>query len=471
MIGSAAVIDLSVGWISCSRSPRAEDTAVLADHAAPIDLDKPYSRDDFRFLDGAIGRASIVQLGESLHITEEIPQVRVRFVRYLHEQLGFDTLALEGSLAQAWIAEEHLARTGDVTGAQQIAWFPLWRTPAMRELMAYVAETRSTAHSLYLTSFDEEIGASAAYDGDDGVVTALVDLLREYAPASAAQIHAGLAAIVRCGGDYDELVDNRSAAVAAVAALEIWVRAATPHVQPPMHAAALAMIPENFRDMMDLCTRAEGMSSSWQQLRDEINAHVALELRDRVSVSHKIILWAHHSHVAYDSTGENVPSMGQHLRDRVGRDVYTIGTFAGSGRVVTGELFGERNLPSIRQFGVERMLDAVDHPAYFIDVSRLPTSDPDAGWLVEQTSRMETFYRRPTVLAKDFDGAIYLSHVHAASFVDSTAVRCLLWLWGFVLEHAIAFALVILVGLVLVIRAVVRRVVRRFDLDSCYCHS
>jgi hypothetical protein len=42
----------------------------------------------------------------------------------------------------------------------------------------------------------------------------------------------------------------------------------------------------------------------------------------------------------------------------------------------------------------------------------------------------------------------------------SFSVRCALWLWGFVLEHAIAFVLVILVGLGLVIRWIVRRLVR-----------
>jgi hypothetical protein len=148
--------------------------------------------------------------------------------------------------------------------------------------------------------------------------------------------------------------------------------------------------------------------------------------------------------------------MGQHLRDRAGRDVYTIGTFAGHGRVITGELFGERGLPSIRKFGVERMLAAVDRDAYFVDVSRLP-ADPEAGWNVEQVSRMETFFRRPTILAKDFDGAIYVDRVHPSPFTDA---KWLLRLWGFVLEHAIGFAIVLAAAVGLTIRAIVRRIIR-----------
>jgi erythromycin esterase-like protein len=201
------------------------------------------------------------------------------------------------------------------------------------------------------------------------------------------------------------------------------------------------------------------MQTNWQQMRDEVNTRTALAIRERISPAHKVILWAHHSHVAYDATGENVPSMGQHLRERAGKDVYTIGTFAGHGRVITGELYGERGLPSIRKFGVERMLGAVDRDAYFVDVSRLP-ADPDAGWNREQVSRMETFFRRPTILAKDFDGAIYLDRVHPAAFTESTGARWLLRLWGFVLEHAIGFAIVILAAIGFIIRAMVRRIIR-----------
>ena len=465
VIAVAAVIDLAVGWVSCSDAPRAADVAVLAERATPLDLAAPYAAADYRFLDAAVGSASIVQLGESLHITDELPRVRTRFVRYLHEQLGFDTIALEGSLVQAWLAEDELAHAGDVERAQAIAWFPLWHTPAMRELMAYVASTRATSHPLYLASFNEEIGASAAYEGDEGVVTALFGALRGYAPppptANLADVQRGLAAIVRCGGDYPDLAEQRVEALAAVTALDAWVRAAVPQVAPPPHAAVLARIPGNFLAMADLCTRAEGMGEQWQELRDELNAASVLDLRDHVSTAHKIITWAHHSHVAYDSTHENVPSMGQHLRDRAGSGVYTIGTFAGGGRVITGELFGERDVPSIRQFGVERMLGAVGRDAYFVDVSRLPATDPQAGWRIEQTSRLETFFRRPTVLARDFDGAVFFAHVHPAYFIDGSAAHWLLWIWGFVLEHAVGFGLALAAGVLLGVRAIVRWLVRR----------
>jgi uncharacterized protein (DUF2062 family) len=73
---------------------------------------------------------------------------------------------------------------------------------------------------------------------------------------------------------------------------------------------------------------------------------------------------------------------------------------------------------------------------------------------------METFFRRPTILAKDCDGAIYLDRVHPAAFTESTGARWLLRLWGFVLEHAIGFAIVIACAIGFTIRAIVRRIIR-----------
>jgi erythromycin esterase len=459
VVCAAALIDLAAGWSSCSTAPRREDVAILTARAAALDLDRPYAAADYKFLDTAIGSASIVQLGESLHLTDEFPRARLRVIQYLHEQLGFDTLALEGSLTQSWLAQEHLDRSTApqrIARAQELAWFVLWQTAAMRKVMAYVDATRSTPRPLYLTSFDVQVGMSAAYQGEPRIVNDLLDALRVYGPppdpAREPALRRGLSAIIRCSGLATGA--NREAAQRAVDELAAWITAIAPRVEPTAHAAALGMIPDNLRDNIELCVRTAGAREMWQETRDVLNARTALKLRDRLSSTRRVILWAHHSHVVHNATGAHVPSMGQHLRDQLGREVYTVGTFAGAGRVFDGALFGERDLPSIVQVGVERMLGAVDRPAYFVDVSRLPTDDPSAGWLVEQRSRFETVSRRPTILAKDFDGAIYLARVHPGAFSDAVAVRWLLRIWGFIIEHALGLAIVIVASLVAGIRAI-----------------
>ncbi len=340
----------------------------------------------------------------------------------------------------------------------------------MREVMAYVASTQRTAAPLYLTSFDVEIGQSTAFGDDEDVVAALFAALHAFGPppgADAAREAAwrrALLPVVHCPSNADDLADHRDEALAAIAALDGWVAAIAPQVtaqRPPAHVAALRMIPENFRDEVELCTRVRAAGGSWQATRDELNAVNAETLRERLSATRKIILWAHHSHVAYDSTGHDTVSMGERLHARHPDQLYTIGLFAGGGRIIDGVLFGERELPSTRTFGVERLLRAVDRDAYFVDLKTLPTTDPRAGWLVEDTSRMESLERRPTILAKDFDGAIYIATVHPADFIDSVAGRWMLRALGFVEAHALGVGLVLVIGLAWLAWAIARAIVRR----------
>ena len=131
-----------------------------------IDLATPDRATDYDYLRTAVGARSIVQLGESIHLTDEFPRAQLRLVQHLHESMGFDVLALEGSVVNAWLAMERLYGapndTAAVAAAQEIAWFPLWDTSAMREVMRYVAATQRTASPLYLASFDMQAGQSRA---------------------------------------------------------------------------------------------------------------------------------------------------------------------------------------------------------------------------------------------------------------------------------------------------------------------
>jgi erythromycin esterase-like protein len=129
----ALALDTAIGLIPRSSPPRQSDVEAIAARSIKVDVTTPYVARAFDFLATTAGRASIVALGESLHVTAEFPLARVRFVQFLHERLGFDVLALEGSGTQAWLAQEYLYRTPPevadrINLAQQMAWFKLWNT-------------------------------------------------------------------------------------------------------------------------------------------------------------------------------------------------------------------------------------------------------------------------------------------------------------------------------------------------------
>ena len=69
IVGAAA--ELIVSLVPLSSAPRETDRASLAKAAVPIDFATPYTANSFGFLREAVGDRSIVELGESIHVTAE----------------------------------------------------------------------------------------------------------------------------------------------------------------------------------------------------------------------------------------------------------------------------------------------------------------------------------------------------------------------------------------------------------------
>jgi hypothetical protein len=97
-------------------------------------------------------------------------------------------------------------------------------------------------------------------------------------------------------------------------------------------------------------------------------------------------------------------------------------------------------LPALNKVGVERLLAAVQPGSYFIDVSRLPTDDTTAGWLTPQSSRMEGRWTQSTVLAKDFDGALYVPEVTPGTGMVPDGPFKVLQVFGLAADHSMMAA-------------------------------
>ncbi len=135
-MGPAGILT-TVKLLSCALL--AMSATNQSSHAAPVPLDanKPYAAADYAFLSPAIGASRVVALGESIHVTREMPRIRLQMVRYLHEQMGFNLIAFEGSLMDAWTAQEHAYQVKDslemrAAAMKREAFFGLWQTTPMQ---------------------------------------------------------------------------------------------------------------------------------------------------------------------------------------------------------------------------------------------------------------------------------------------------------------------------------------------------
>jgi erythromycin esterase len=393
----------------------------------PLDIGKPYRVDDYAFLDAAVGSRSVVALGESIHVTQEMPLVRQRFVRYLHERKGFEVLALEGSLMDAWTAQEHVYANGVVgPAASQLytreALFGLWQTAPMEAVVAEALKPQSGARAIYLTSFDLQPGMARAYGGSaEKSLGAFLAAVHALDPSVTDQaLHdwtASLSPSLECKSSQTD--------PHALSDLEHWIESSAASAvaarRPAMHVAALKLVPTMLRYRLQQCSEWLAASKSmvvYQRSRDALNAKIAMALLVRFP---KMMLWAHHSHLHYNSLRQSIPSMGQHLHGALGDQLYTIGVFALDGaamdtskvdaaegvEVVTA--LAAKPLPDDARFSAERALAGLSKSDFFVDLKAAPVA-----WAQPGFSRLETTGRMHTALSNDFDGAIFLHQVHGA---------------------------------------------------------
>jgi erythromycin esterase len=441
--------------VACAAQPGADSSPAPVTHA--VDSSAPSgAAPPADYLDRYVDGRSIIQLGESIHVTEEFPRVRLQLVRRLHERHGFDVLAFEGSALGAWLAQDHLYRSRDQPAAaarraQELAWFGLWQTRPMLEVMDYVASTLDTPSPLYLASFDIQPGISRAFGGSaPRALDALFEALKAYAPpddaAAPERWRDTIAPLLRCSRSAPpKSVAERQDAEGAVAALKVWLDRAGPSVaslRGEQHARALADIPTSLGASIELCWRVQGGATrTYQESRDALNAQRALDLRDRVSLSHKLMLWAHHSHINYNTAGKNPASMGQHLHERLGDELYSVGLFAGEGQALEireGELIevAPRQIAPTRDYGVESLLASIAGGSYFLDLAPLRTN---AAWLEPLRARQEVLGRSHIIPARDFDAAVFVREVHAARLLMlSPGLDRLLHMYGWLLDHVVA---------------------------------
>jgi erythromycin esterase len=474
VVSRAGVLLLQLALGCIPGAQRAPESTPAFVH--PLTLEGPHRAADFAFLKAAVGGRSVVQLGESIHVTDEFPRMRLSVLRYLHEEMGFDVLAFEGSLVDAWLAEEHLARSADplatrAARAQEIAWFPLWQTAAMGEVMRYVASTRDTAHPLYLSSFDIQVGSGRAY-GEDAL-TPLFEALSAYGVSRDAKTtqrwSQDLLPFFRCFPSAEDQprgqVREEAGARVAIGEISAWINEISPKIaqRSPVHARALAQVPDVLEDALALCRMASAGPdpiTSYQQERDRLNAGNVLALRDTVSKGHRIMVWAHHSHVHHNGLGKGTPSMGQHLRAAIPADLYTIGLFAGEGTAL--DINEAALIPAapralrVPQAGdVEDLLAGLCGGIAFVELTNAAAAD--ARWNAPAPARQELRHVVETLPAQDFHAAIFLPRVQAAelSFL-SPLVRHGLHAYGYARDHLAAIA----VGVVLLLMAAAVRVMR-----------
>ena len=339
---------------------------------------------DLDFLRDLVGDARIVALGENTHGTRDFFEMKARILRFLVEEMDFDTFAIEATWPEARRLDRYV-RTGEGDPRELLSglYFWTWNTESVLEMIEWMR-----AHN--------EAGGDLGFHGVDmqypGMALHLVrEYVREVDPESERLMTDRLACLTLFANDHRGRFPNlrygdqtNAERVECGMSLEAARRFLTEKQEAYELAAgeeAFAVARQALRVAFQYHLNATGV-----QWRDESMAENTIWLSDRIGPSGRMVLWAHNFHVATVA-----PLQGHYQREAFGDDMVVLGFTHEHGRL-TAFLARESGSCTgpLQQFDLEdpipnsyeAYLAGASAPEFVLDFRDLE-NEPGNAWLFE----------------------------------------------------------------------------------------
>ena len=411
-----------------------EVTAWIEANAHPFDgphLSLP--NEGLAFLRDIVGDARIVALGENTHGARDFFEMKARILRFLVEEMGFNTFAIEAS----WPESRRLGRyvrtgEGDPVKLLSGLYFWTWNTESVLEMIEWMRAHNEAGGDIGFHGFDMQVPGMALHNvreyirevdpGRTAVVAGQLHCLTVFAndhrgrwppPGYYGYRDQPEAYRELCGASLDEarelLLANREEYEAAAGedAFEVALQSLRVAFQHHLRA--------NHRLPID--------RARW---RDEAMAENTEWISRRIGPEGRMVLWAHNFHVA------TRPGLqGSYLRETFGDDMVVVG-FSHEGGSFTAKHSGlpdrdlrEHELEAPVPGSYEHYLSTASFPRLVLDLRGLDPDAPGSSWLAG--SRMfrvigavynpanRARYWQPTPLAERFDVIIHFERTRATT--------------------------------------------------------
>jgi erythromycin esterase len=297
--------------------------------------DPTQQSDDLQPLEGMIGSAHVVGMGEGTHGTRDFFLLKHRVFEFLVRQMGFTRFAIEATSPEADDVNRYvLGGDGDPKKLLSHLYFWTWNTQEVLDLILWMRQWNSTASASQRVQF---AGIDMQFPGAS--MDSVAAFIARVDPASSGFIDDHFSCITPFRNHFQLYAQQPtvyaardSAAKAACAAdlqsvydLIAGKRAAYEPVEPNSYETVLhhARLVQQFEAWIALSNNL-GLSSF---ARDKAMAENVIWIKDHSPPGTKIALWAHNQHV------NAIPNlMGGYLRAKYAADYLALGFLFGHGR-------------------------------------------------------------------------------------------------------------------------------------------
>ena len=339
------------------------------------------------FLRDIVGDARIVSLGENTHGARDFFEMKARILRFLVEEMGFNTFAIEATWPESRRLDRYV-RTGEGDPAKLLAglYFWTWNTESVLEMIEWMRAHNEAGGDIGFHGFDMQYPGMALHN--------VREYIREVDPGRTAVVAGQLHCLAifantpsgrrpgpqyrdqpeayreLCGASLDEareqLLANRKEyeAAAGVDAFEVALQS--------LRVAFQFHLRESHPLRID--------RARW---RDEAMAENTEWISRRIGPEGRMVLWAHNTHVSnWQGT------MGSHLRGTFGDDMVIVG-FSHEGGGFTAVGAGGSVGPGLQEFELEaplpgsyeHFLSTASFPRLVLDLRNRDPNAAGSSWL------------------------------------------------------------------------------------------
>jgi len=292
---------------------------------------------DLQFLKPLLDGKRIVQLGESGHGVGQFDAAKVRLIKFLHEELGYDVIAFESGLFECWDADAR-ASTLDVSTLMRSCIFAVWHAAETAPLFEYIQKTKQTDRPLTLAGFDVQLSSvegAARRPPFLRHMAATVDttFAKEIMRVDSTYILGWISSAV----PRTWFQNNRAMLDSTYARHAKLMRdnQATLSKSRGIEAARVAQAVGEYTPAATRELAEPQGSYESGTARDSGMARNVTFLRETLYPTKKMIVWAHNYHVRYDNANTTAPfqanpswrTMGAWIADRHRAETYSIGLF------------------------------------------------------------------------------------------------------------------------------------------------
>lgn len=331
-----------------------------------INLPENVSVQDFSFLKEELKNAQVVMLGEISHFDGNVFEMKTKIVNYLHQELGYNTIAFESGIYDVWKAQKSISNNENTKLAFENSLFTIWAKK--NEFQSFIEFYDQNKSNLKLFGFDNQITGKF---GEKELFTDLFDYCKQNQltlDLNKEDLELLFESIFN-SGVFDEgditYAQFKNSFYKLLTSVEQKPKTETNFYWTQILKSLLSLGEQNYKKVRVVSTFNTTLEDNLRdkQMADNLLAYV------RTHPNEKIICWGANQHFANDISSIKLPiikefvSMGSYIKTALKEKMYSLAAITASDSIY---LQGKWEKTPVDKLSFEYYLKNKNTPHMFI---------------------------------------------------------------------------------------------------------